>query len=158
MLVVLLLLYTLSFVDRIVISMLLDPIKRTLGMSDTQISIAVGAAFAVAYCFSAYLFGLAADRTSRRRVIFGGVTLWSLSAGLSGLAGSFLGILVFRVGVGAGEAALTPAAYSLIGDRFPPRRLTTAMAIYQMGREARHGCSLFHRRVKHCLRYHRQTR
>lgn len=133
MLFVLLLLYTLSFVDRIVISMLLDPIKATLRLSDTQISIAIGAAFAVSYWLCSYLFGLAADRASRRNVIFGGVTLWSFSAGLSGLAGSFAGILAFRSGVGAGEAALTPAAYSLITDRFPRRRLTTAMAIYQMG-------------------------
>ncbi|QKS00269.1 MFS transporter [Sphingomonas sp. CL5.1] len=133
MLAVLLLLYTLSFVDRIVISMLVDPIKATLGLSDVQMGLIIGPAFGVAYCIFGYVFGLAADRTSRRKVIFGGVTLWSLSAGLSGLAASFAGLLAFRVGVGAGEAALTPAAYSLLTDRFPRRRLTTAMAIYQMG-------------------------
>lgn len=133
MLAVLLTLYTLSFVDRIVISMLVDPIKQTLGLSDVEMGIIIGPAFGVAYCIFGYVFGLAADRLSRRKVIYGGVTLWSLSAGLSGLAGSFTGLLGFRVGVGAGEAALTPAAYSLITDRFPRRRLTTAMAIYQMG-------------------------
>ena len=133
MLAVLLTLYTLSFVDRIVISMLVDPIKQTLGLSDVEMGIIIGPAFGVAYCIFGYVFGLAADRLSRRKVIYGGVTLWSLSAGLTGFAGSFIGLLGFRVGVGAGEAALTPAAYSLITDRFPHRRLTTAMAIYQMG-------------------------
>jgi MFS family permease len=133
MLAVLLLLYTLSFVDRIVISMLVDPIKATLGLSDVEIGIIIGPGFGVAYCIFGYVFGLAADLISRRTVIYGGVTLWSLSAGLSGLAADFIGLLGFRVGVGAGEAALTPAAYSLITDRFPHRRLTTAMAIYQMG-------------------------
>ncbi|ALC14124.1 MFS transporter [Sphingopyxis sp. 113P3] len=133
MLAVLLTLYTLSFVDRIVISMLVDPIKQTLGLSDVDMGIVIGPGFGVAYCIFGYIFGLAADRLSRRHVIYGGVTLWSLSAGLSGLAGNFIGLLGFRAGVGAGEAALTPAAYSLITDRFPHRRLTTAMAIYQMG-------------------------
>ncbi len=133
MLAVLLLLYTLSFIDRIVISMLVDPIKAMLGLSDVEMGMIIGPAFGVAYCIFGYVFGLAADRTSRRTVIFGGVTLWSLSAGLSGLAGSVAGLLLFRVGVGAGEAALTPAAYSMLTDRFPRRRLTTAMAIYQMG-------------------------
>lgn len=133
MLAVLLTLYTLSFVDRIVISMLVDPIKKTLGLSDVEMGLIIGPAFGVAYCIFGYVFGLAADRLSRRKVVYGGVTLWSLSAGLSGLASSFIGLLGFRIGVGAGEAALTPAAYSLITDRFPRRRLTTAMAIYQMG-------------------------
>ena len=133
MLAVLLLLYTLAFVDRIVISMLVDPIKRTLAVSDVQMGMIIGSAFGISYCIFGYVFGLAADRMSRRNVISGGVTLWSLSAGLSGLAGNFTALLFFRVGVGAGEAALTPAAYSLLTDKFPHRRLTTAMAIYQMG-------------------------
>lgn len=133
MLSVLLLLYTLSFVDRIVISMLVDPIKRTLDLSDVEMGIIIGPAFGVSYGVFGYVFGRAADRTARRTVIFGGVTLWSLTAGLSGLAGSFAALLAFRIGVGAGEAALTPAAYSMLADRFPKRRLTTAMAIYQMG-------------------------
>lgn len=133
MLAVLLLLYTLSFVDRIVISMLVDPIKATLKLTDVEMGLIIGPAFGVAYCIFGYVFGLAADRRSRRAVIFAGVTLWSLSAGLSGLAASFAALLLFRTGVGAGEAALTPAAYSMLTDRFPRRRLTTAMAIYQMG-------------------------
>ncbi len=133
MLAVLLTFYTLSFVDRIIISMLVDPIKNTLHLSDVEMGIIIGPAFGVSYCIFGYVFGLAADRLSRRKVIFGGVTLWSLSAGFSGLAGNFAGLLTFRVGVGAGEAALTPAAYSMLADRFPPRRLTTAMAVYQMG-------------------------
>lgn len=133
MLAVLLALHTLSFVDRIVISMLIDPIKTTLALSDVEMGLILGPAFGVAYCIFGYVFGLAADRMSRRTVIWGGVTLWSLSAGLSGLATNFVTLLGFRAGVGAGEASLSPAAYSLLADRFPRRRLTTAMAIYQMG-------------------------
>lgn len=133
MLTVLLSLYTLSFIDRIVISMLVDPIKATLGLSDVQMGLVIGPAFAISYAIFGYVFGVAADRLSRRLVIYGGVTLWSLSAGLSGLAANFGSLMAFRVGVGAGEAALTPAAYSMLTDGFPRRRLTTALAIYQMG-------------------------
>lgn len=133
MLAILLLLYTMSFVDRIMISMLVDPIKASLGLSDVQIGLVIGPGFAVAYCVFGYVFGLAADKFSRRVVVFGGAALWSLTAGLSGLAGSFAVLFLFRMGVGAGEAALTPAAYSMLTDGFPTRRLTTAMAIYQMG-------------------------
>lgn len=133
MLAVLLVLHILSFVDRIIISMLIDPIKATLGLSDVQMGLIIGPAFGVAYCIFGYVFGLAADRLSRRLVIFTGVTIWSLSAGLSGLASGFWSLFAFRVGVGAGESALSPAAYSLMAARFPRRRLTTAMAIFQTG-------------------------
>lgn len=133
MLAVLLLFYTLSFIDRIVITMLVDPIKATLNLSDVQIGLLIGPAFGLSYCIFGYVFGLAADRYPRRLVIYGGVTLWSLSAGLSGLAMTFPILFLFRSGVGAGEAALTPAAYSMLTDGFPKKRLTTAMAIYQMG-------------------------
>lgn len=133
MLLVLLLYYTLSFVDRVIISIMVDDIKATLQLSDVQVGLIMGPAFAVSYCVFGYVFGWAADRISRRTVVFGGVVLWSLCAGLSGLAGSFAGLAAFRVGVGAGEAALTPAAYSMLTDRFPRHRLTTALAVYQMG-------------------------
>jgi MFS family permease len=75
----------------------------------------------------------AADRISRRWVIYVGVTLWSVAATASGLARSFVPLLLSRIFVGVGEASLTPAAYSLMGEKFPRRRLTTAMSIYQMG-------------------------
>ncbi|MDB5721363.1 MAG: hypothetical protein JWP15_1981 [Alphaproteobacteria bacterium] len=133
MLVVLTLFYTISFVQRIVISMLVDPIKASLHLSDVQIGLVMGPGFAIPYCIFGYVFGVAADRLPRRLVIFGGVLLWSIAAAFCGLATSFMVMMLFRVGVGAGEAALTPAAYSLLTDRFPTRRLTTAMAIYQMG-------------------------
>jgi len=133
MLAVLMLFYTLSFVQRIVISMVVDPIKHSLHLSDIQLGLLMGPAFALSYCLFGVLFGWAADRFSRRLVIFGGVTLWSACAALCGAIASFPLMMLFRVGVGAGEAALTPAAYSLITDRFHARRLTVAIAIYQMG-------------------------
>jgi MFS family permease len=133
MLAVLLLYYTMSFVQRIVISMVVDPIKATLHLSDVQIGLVMGPAFALSYCVFGVIFGWVADRFSRRMVIFGGVTLWSICAALCGAIASFPMMMLSRVGVGAGEAALTPAAYSMIADRFPPRRLTIAIATYQMG-------------------------
>jgi MFS family permease len=133
MLAVLMLFYTMSFVQRIVISMMVDPIKASLHLSDVQLGLLMGPAFALSYCIFGVLFGWAADRFPRRLVIFGGVTLWSVCAALCGAIASFPSMLMFRVGVGAGESALTPAAYSLITDRFHTRRLTVAIAIYQMG-------------------------
>lgn len=133
MLTVLLVLHILSFVDRIIISMLVDPIKATLGLSDVQMGLIIGPAFGVAYCIFGYVFGLAADRLSRRVVIFTSVTIWSLSAGLSGLASNFASLFAFRFSVGVGESGLSPAAYSLMAARFPRKRLTTAMAIFQTG-------------------------
>ncbi len=133
MLFVLLLLSILSFIDRFMITMLVDPIKRDLGLSDVQIGAILGPAFAIAYAVFAIPMGWAADRFSCRKVIFAGAAIWSLSASALGLVSSFGPFLLSRVGVGVGEASLTPAAYSLMGSKFPARRLTTVMSIYQAG-------------------------
>ena len=133
MLFVLFVLYVNSFVDRLVLTMLVAPIKADLGLSDVQVSIILGPAFAIFYAIFGLPLGWAADRFSRRWVIYVGVTLWSVAATASGLARSFVPLLLSRIFVGVGEASLTPAAYSLMGEKFPRRRLTTAMSIYQMG-------------------------
>lgn len=133
MLTVLLSFYTLSFVHRVVISILVEPIKATLGLTDFELGLVIGPAFGISYFVFSYIFGLAADQTSRRLVIFVGITLWSLCAGFTGLATGFVLLAIFWAGVGAGEAGLTPAAFSSMADRFPPRRLATVIAIYQMG-------------------------
>lgn len=133
MLAVLLLFYIFSTVDRIVLGMLVVPIQADLGLTDVQIGAIIGPGFAVAYSLFGLLFGWASDRCPRRWVIFIGMSLWSVAAAASGVARSFAALLGARVTVAAGEAALSPAAYALITDVFPVRRLALALSIYQMG-------------------------
>lgn len=133
MLFVLFLLYVVSLFDRLVLTMLVEPIKADLGLTDVEMSIILGPAFAIFYGLFGWPLGWAADRYPRRWVIYFGVTFWSIAAAGSGLARSFTGLLLCRIGVGAGEASLTPSAYALMGDKFPRRRLTTAMSLYQTG-------------------------
>lgn len=133
MLSVLLALYILSFVDRYVMTMLVVPIQRDTGLSDVQMSLIMGTAFAVFYAIFGIPLGWAADRYPRRWVIYIGVTIWSLAAAGTGLARSFWTMFLARTFVGIGEASLTPAAYSLLADGFPRHRLTLAISIYQMG-------------------------
>jgi len=133
MLFVLFLFYVLSLLDRQVLSMLVEPIRIDLGLSDVEMGFILGPAFAIFYGLFGWPLGWAADNYPRRWVIYLGVTFWSIAAAASGLAHSFWTLLMCRIGVGSGEASLTPAAYSLMGDRFPRRHLTTAMSIYQTG-------------------------
>ena len=133
MLFVLWLLYSVSFLERYIVTMLVDPMKRDLGLSDLQMGLILGPAFAVCYAAATIPFGWLADRFSRRSVIFGGVTIWSIATMGVGLARSFGALFGVRIGVGLGEAALTPTAYSLVSDGFPRERLTIAFAIFQTG-------------------------
>jgi MFS family permease len=130
---ILLLLAFVAFLDRQVISLMVGMIKTDLGVTDSHIGILQGAAFGLVYPLFGLPLGYAADRYSRRWVIFIGIVLWSLAAMGSGLAGSFSTLLAARVGVGIGEAALGPAAFSLLSDIFPRNRLATVMSIYASG-------------------------
>jgi MFS family permease len=133
MLFVLWLLYAVSFLERYIVTMLIDPIKQDLGLTDLQMGLILGPAFAVCYALATVPLGWAADRFSRRKVIFGGVAIWSLATMSVAVARTFGGLFAARAGVGLGEAALTPSAYSLIADRFPRKRLTIAFAVFQTG-------------------------
>lgn len=130
---VLMLAYTLSYVDRQILSMLVSPIKADLGVSDTQIGLLQGLAFAVFYTLLGIPLGRLADRGDRRRIIAWGVFVWSLATAASGLARSFAQLFAARIAVGVGEAALGPAAYSMIADQFPPERRGRALGVYSMG-------------------------
>lgn len=132
MLFVLWLLYAVSFLERYIITMLVDPIKRDFDLTDLQMGLILGPAFAICYALATVPLGWAADRFSRRKVIFGGVAVWSLATMSVAVARTFGGLFAARAGVGLGEAALTPSAYSLIADRFPRKRLTIAFAIFQL--------------------------
>lgn len=130
---VLTLAYVSSFVDRMMLNLLVDPIRRDMSLSDTQISLLMGVSFAVFYtCFGLPL-GRLADTTNRSRLIMAGIAVWSLMTAACGLVRSYGQFLLARMGVGVGEAALSPAAYSMITDSFPRERLATAMSVYSTG-------------------------
>lgn len=125
--------FVLSFIDRIVIALLVEPIKADLAISDFEIGLLQGLAFAIFYALLGIPIGRLADRISRRGIIAAGISLWSLMTAACGLARSFTGLFLARVGVGVGEAALSPAAYSMIADYFPKEKLGRALAVYQSG-------------------------
>lgn len=135
--------YWVSILDRFIISLLVDPIKRDLGISDVQFGMLHGVAFALTFCLFGLILGTLADRLSRRWVIYVGVSVWSLATAACGLAQQFWHLLLGRVGVGVGEAALNPCATSMIADLFPRERLTSAMAIYGLGATVGSGCAFF---------------
>ena len=130
---VLLLAYTLSFIDRMILSLLVGPIRADLGISDTQMSLLMGFAFAVFYCVLGIPLGWLADRGSRRGLMVAGVAAWSLMTAICGLTRSYATLFLARIGVGVGEATLSPAAYSMLGDYFPREKLGRAMAVYSIG-------------------------
>lgn len=134
-------LYWLSILDRFVISLLVDPIKHDLQISDLQFGMLHGFAFAITFSVFGLLAGSLADRFNRRWIIFASVSIWSLATTACGLAQSFWHLMLARVGVGAGEAGLNPCATSMISDLFPRENLTSAMAVYAIGASLGSGCA-----------------
>lgn len=132
MVAVLFLMYVFSWLDRLILSMLVTPIKADLLLSDVQISLITSTSFAIFYALFGLPLGWAADRFSRRWIIFGGLMLWASATVACGFMRSFEGLLFARILVGAGEAALLPAAYSLISDGFSNDKLTLATSTFQM--------------------------
>lgn len=130
---VLLLFYIFSFIDRQIIALLVEPMKRDLQISDTQIGLLQGVAFALLYCTLGIPIGRLADRMNRKSIVAAGVVIWSIMASLCGLAKNVWQLFAARIGVGIGEAALSPAAYSMITDAFPREKLGRAFSIYNMG-------------------------
>jgi len=125
--------YIFSFIDRIIIALLVEPIKQDLAISDFGIGLLQGLAFAIFYALVGIPIGRLADRRSRRSIITAGIFLWSLMTAACGLAKSFFTLFLVRVGVGVGEAALSPSAYSMISDLFPREKLGRALGVYQAG-------------------------
>jgi MFS family permease len=132
----------LSYTDRQVLSLLVDPIRGSLAISDTQISLLLGTAFAVIYGIAGIPLGFLADRISRRNLIFAGVCVWSLGTIACGLSHDFREMFASRIIVGLGESALSPAAISLISDYFPPSRRGTAVGLYLCGIALGYGASI----------------
>lgn len=132
-LAVLLLAYIFSFIDRNVLALLVGPIRDDFAVSDFQFSILHGWAFTLFYIVLGLPIGWLADRYSRRWIIICGTFFWSLMTCLCGFASGFWSLFATRVGVGVGEAALSPAAYSLLSDYFRPERLRWATSVFTMG-------------------------
>jgi MFS family permease len=122
-----------SYTDRVVLSVLVDPIRRDLAIGDSRVSLLQGAAFAIVYVLAGLPFGRLADRTIRIRLIIVGATVWSVGTILCGLAPSFWSLFAARILVGIGEAALAPAAVSMISDSFPPAQRGTAVGVFLTG-------------------------
>ncbi|GIL38942.1 MFS transporter [Roseiterribacter gracilis] len=122
-----------SYTDRLILNLLVDPIRADLGISDTQVSLLQGAAFAVLYACAGLPLGRIADRWPRRNVIVAGVLIWSLATVACGLATDFPTLFIARIWVGIGEAALAPAAVSMIADLFPPSRRGFAIGVFLTG-------------------------
>lgn len=129
-------------VDLGILSLLVEPIKADLGLSDSQVGLLLGFAFALFYVLLGVPLAALVDRYSRRAILAVGVTVWSLMTALTGLAKNFTQLFLFRVGVGAGEAVNGPATYSMIADLFPRERLPRAIAVLNLGSMAGIGLSL----------------
>lgn len=122
-----------SFLDRIVITLVIQPLKADLGMSDTEIGLVTGLGFAVLFAAFGLPMGRLADFMNRRLLIIGGVLFWSAATAMCGLTNSVPGLLLARIGVGLGEACLAPAAFSIITSYVPPEKLGRASSIFTLG-------------------------
>jgi len=125
--------YVFNFIDRQLMTILLEPIKAEFGASDTAMGFLSGFAFALFYAVLGIPVARLADRWSRRNVLAMSMVVWSGMTALCGMAGTFWQLAVLRVGVGVGEAGGTPPSHSLIASYFPPEERSTAMGIYGSG-------------------------
>jgi len=132
-LAVLTFIYVFNFLDRQLMSILQEPIKEELGLSDSDLGRMTGLYFALVYTVLGVFVGWIADRTNRRNLLFAGCFLWSLFTVLCGLAKTYPMMLAARMGVGVGEAAGAPPSYSIISDYFPAHKRGLALAIFSLG-------------------------
>ena len=134
--------YTFSFIDRQIINLLVDPIRIDLSLSDSQVSFLQGLAFVLPYVILSIPLGRIVDRANRIRVLVIGILVWTVSCVTCGLAKNFWQLGVARMGVGAGEASVTPASWSLLADYFPEDRRALPVSIFLMGPYLGAGLSL----------------
>jgi len=133
---ILLLAYAFAIVDRTAIGLLVDPIKHSLHISDTQIGLLQGLAFAICYTTFGLPLGYLADRGRRKNLLTIGVAVWSAATVFCGLARGFAVLFAARVGVGIGEASVTPGSGSMIADLFPPEQRAKAYGVWMLGGSA----------------------
>jgi MFS transporter, Spinster family, sphingosine-1-phosphate transporter len=132
-LIILMLAYSLAYIDRQLLNLLVDPIRHSLAISDTQLSLVQGIAFISAYLIASPLFGRLVDVTNRRNILLLGIVLWCVFTALCGKATTFQGLFLARFGVGASEACVFPVALSMIADRFSAKRMPRAMSVFILG-------------------------
>jgi MFS family permease len=132
-LAILFLIYTFNNVDRRVVSIVIEPLKKEFGLTDGQMGMLQGLALGAPYALAVIPMGMLADRSNRRNLLAGVLFVWSSLTAAAGLAQSYLTLIVTRMIVGAAEAGSGPATLSIISDNFPPQRRTGASAIYQSG-------------------------
>lgn len=125
--------YTFSYIDRQILALMIGPIRADLGITDSQFSLLHGLAFALFYTFLGIPIGRLADSTNRRNLIAIGIAFWSVATAACGLVKTFGQLFLARIGVGVGEAALSPAAYSMLADLFPREKLGRAIGVYGTG-------------------------
>lgn len=132
-LTLLMLAYTLSMCDRMILSILFPDIKAEFGLTDTQLGFLGGISFALFYATMGLPIAKLSDQYSRKRIVIASLIIFSIMTALGGMATGFISLLVFRIGVGIGEAGVNPASHSIIADYFPPQRRAFAMAILMLG-------------------------
>lgn len=132
-LVMLTLVYVFNFVDRQLLVILQESIKKELALSDTQLGVLSGFTFAIFYVTLGIPIARLADKTNRRNIVAASLGLWSLMTASSGLVRNFIQLLLARIGVGVGEAGGSPPAHAMISDYFPPEKRSTALSIYSTG-------------------------
>ncbi len=125
--------FAVSFVERMIMALMVEPIKADLGLTDFEISLLHGFAFAVFYVVAALPISRLTDHGSRRLVIGFSIALWSVATAACGLSRDFVQLFLSRIGVGIGEAGLSPASYSMMADLFPKERLARPIAVYSVG-------------------------
>lgn len=133
--------YIFSYVDRQILVLMIEPIKADLNLTDTQFSLLHGLAFSLFYAFMGLPIAYLADKFSRPKIIAAGVIFWSLATAACGLSKNFIHLFLARMGVGVGEAALSPAAYSMFSDLFTKDKLGKAVGIYSIGSFIGGGCA-----------------
>ncbi|MFM0298855.1 MFS transporter [Paraburkholderia sediminicola] len=131
--VICMLAYVFSFIDRQVLALMIEPIKKDLHLTDTQFSLLQGFAFSLFYAVMGMPLAYLADRFARPRIIATGIALWSLATTVCGVSQNFLHMFLARMSVGVGEAALSPGTYSMLSDYFPKEKLGRAVGIYSLG-------------------------
>ena len=132
-LTLLILAFALSMCDRVILSILFPDIKAEFGLSDTQLGLLGGISFALFYAVMGLPIARLSDQYSRKWIIIASLVIFSLMTAFSGLSAGFISLLLFRIGVGIGEAGVNPASHSIIADYFPPERRGFAMAILMIG-------------------------
>ena len=130
---ILVVVYTFNFIDRQIVGILAVPIKEELALTDTQLSLMGGLAFALFYTFLGIPIAMLADRKSRTWIMTAALAVWSAMTALCGFAQNFTQLFLARLGVGVGEAGGVAPAYSLIADYFPEKTRARAMSIYSLG-------------------------